>query len=74
MAMQKNSWQYNRYIAMKFQIVAISPTYCNNLYVVAIFLVAKAYFSSSDFERKQLNPLHLQFTRAFQKELDFWIS
>ena len=28
-------------------IVAISPTYCNNLYVVAIFLVAKAYFSSS---------------------------
>jgi hypothetical protein len=27
--------------------VAILPTYCNNLYVVAIILVAKAYFSSS---------------------------
>jgi hypothetical protein len=33
--------------------VPISPTYCNNLYVVAIFLVAKSYFSSSEKKKRK---------------------
>ena len=45
MVMQQISWKYNIDMATKLRIVAISPTYSNNLYVIEIFFVAKAYFS-----------------------------
>jgi len=47
MVMQQISWKYNIDMATKLRIVAISPTYSNNLYVIAIFFVAKDYFCSS---------------------------